>query len=98
MLQIIGWLGCFYLLIKGLEIGNSQQFRAENGRVSNAGALIAVLTIFGAIGFGAALLLQGDAFPNRSSSAVGSGDLQAAELSKCIEDAKNPEAAAECVK
>jgi len=96
MLQIIGWLGCFYLLIKGLEIGNSQHFRAENGRVSNAGAMIAVLAIFGAIVFAAAFLLQGDAFPNRSSGAT--PEAQASELSQCIQQAKTPDAAAECVK
>lgn len=62
LLQIIGWLGCLYLAVKGLEIGNGAQFRHESGRVTVAGALIAILAVGGALVFAVAINLQGEAF------------------------------------
>jgi hypothetical protein len=50
MLQILGWLGCFYLIIKGLHIiASADQSKAKS--TQNALAFTGALAILGAIGF-----------------------------------------------
>lgn len=63
MLQIIGWLMCFCLVIKGLEISASNNFRDQDGRSKEFAPLIAALAFLGAIGFGLWLHAQGASFP-----------------------------------
>ena len=41
MLQIIGWLGCVYLVVKALEIAGSNAFRNDKGQMTG-GAIGAV--------------------------------------------------------
>lgn len=46
MLQIMGWLGCLYLIVKGLEILSNKSHRNEAGGLTGA-ATLAVLAAFG---------------------------------------------------
>lgn len=61
MLQIIGWLGCFYLVIKAMEIGSGNQFRDSEGQLKALATGACMLAWFGALAFAVWLLLQGDA-------------------------------------
>ena len=61
MLQIIGWLGCLYLVVKGFEIAGGPNFRNENGWPSSAAKIAATIAWVGACVFALLLLLQGGA-------------------------------------
>jgi len=93
MLQIIGWLGCLYLAIKGLEIGNSRNFQNADGRVTGAGASIAVLSVLGALVFAVALLLQGD-IPAQTAE-HSAGQMTQGKMD-CINSAKTPDEILAC--
>lgn len=60
MLQIIGWLGCFYLVIKAMEmLGNAP--RDEHGKRSAWTDIGAALAVLGAMAFVIMLQEQVDA-------------------------------------
>lgn len=62
MLQIIGWLGCLYLAIKGFEIAGGTNFRDLDGKPTAAAKIAATIAWIGAFVFALLLLAQGNAF------------------------------------
>jgi uncharacterized membrane protein YdcZ (DUF606 family) len=67
MLEIIGWIGCLYLFIKGLEIlGSSahrvRRFESEETRMSVPALLAACFAIAGALLFPFLLRAQASNF------------------------------------
>lgn len=79
LLQLIGWLGCLYLIVKAMEIAANGNFRDGNGRMSNLAMGAAVLCWFGAAGFALAFKAQGEAFPTVTEPATAE--------SSCLESA-----------
>ena len=61
VIQIIGWLGCLYLIVKGLEIASSSAFRNEHGNARSGATAACMVAWIGALVFAVWLLLQGDA-------------------------------------
>ena len=59
MLQTIGYLGCLLLLIKGLELLSSRQFRHHTGERNLLAVITAALAIGGAAIFALVLHQQG---------------------------------------
>ncbi|WP_395393048.1 hypothetical protein WBP07_17895 [Novosphingobium sp. BL-8A] len=64
MLQIIGWLGCLYLIVKCLEIASNSDFRNANGDLKGMPLAACVIGWFGAVIFAVALYLVGASIPN----------------------------------
>jgi hypothetical protein len=59
MLQIIGWLGCLYLLIKGFEILSDSAYGTPEGWLKGTAVLAIALAFIGSIVFSIWLLVQG---------------------------------------
>lgn len=59
MLQIIGWLGCFYLVVKALEIASSDSFRTSDGKMKDRAQVATWVAWGGAIAFALWLYVQG---------------------------------------
>lgn len=55
MLQIIGWLGCLYLVVKGLEIFAQKPDDADTARV-----IAVTLSWLGAVAFAILIYMQGN--------------------------------------
>jgi hypothetical protein len=51
MLQIIGWMGCVYLLVKCFEFWGSNAYRKADGSFSGVAAAGSVVAMLGAIVF-----------------------------------------------
>ena len=68
MLQLVGYLGCVYLVLKGLEILVTALAGREEKNVHNLNLLLALLALAGAIGaaylFVGWFTAQGNAMPN----------------------------------
>jgi hypothetical protein len=62
MLQIIGWLGCLYLLVKGCEIVANKGNRSAEGHLHGGAVIGAGLAFVGAPIFMLLLLAQAGAF------------------------------------
>jgi len=63
MLQIIGWMGCLYLVVKALEILSSNEHQTE-GKFHGTAQAAAVLAIVGAIVFVFLLQAQVEQVPS----------------------------------
>lgn len=59
MLQIIGWLGCLYLIVKALEIAGSNVHKGEDGLLKPQSLVAVLLASVGALAFAAWFLIQG---------------------------------------
>lgn len=57
VLQIIGWIGCLYLVVKAFEIISSNEHRNAEGKLHTAGMVAAIIALLGALIF--VLLLEG---------------------------------------
>ena len=97
MLQIIGWLGCVYLLVKSLEIFSSSNFRNEAGKLKETAILAALVAFWGAVGFAIWLGSPEDS-PTELPGSAESEELDASIKQMCVKFAKTPEAAAECLR
>jgi hypothetical protein len=73
VLQIIGWLGCLYLLVKGLELMGSVDQQEEPSIFSKAAAALAVVGSF----LFAVLLLQQEQTTSSPMEAVPLGGTEA---------------------
>lgn len=73
MLQIVGWLGCVYLLVKSIEIFASSSFRTEAGKLKESAMIGALIAFWGAVGFAIWLSAQGSAGGFGSELSLGSG-------------------------
>lgn len=98
MLQIIGWLGCFYLVVKALEIFASNNFRQETGKLKESAIYAVAIALAGAVSFAIWLSDQGSAFPMSAATNSTHDELSESIAQQCVKFAKTPEAAAECVK
>lgn len=63
MIQLIGWLGCLYLLVKSLEIVSSSAHRTENGKLKATARVAALLGVAGSIVFFYLILSHGFSGP-----------------------------------
>lgn len=59
MIQIIGFMGCLYLIVKALEIASGANFRTEGGSMKDTAVVASLLAWFGAAGFALWLYAQG---------------------------------------
>lgn len=59
MLQIIGWLGCVYLMVKALEIGSATVHRDKLGDMTPTAVVAVLVAGGGALAFGVWLFVQG---------------------------------------
>ncbi|QSR18404.1 hypothetical protein [Novosphingobium sp. KA1] len=98
MLQIIGWLGCLYLIVKALEMAANPAYRDDSGVLKGYAVAACLLAWMGAIGFALWLAAQGASFLGQSPAMPSTDELSASVTQQCIELAKTPEAAADCVK
>lgn len=106
MLQIIGWLGCAYLIVKALEMNARPDFREHNGRLA-ARALWAIsLAILFAGVFVIWLALQGGSFIAPTAATAGEAalasppaDTQVTQAQvNCIANAKTGDESLACTK
>jgi len=70
MIQIVGFIGCLYLLVKAFEIMGSSAHRRESGSLNGAAVLAVLLAILGSVGFAFLLFAQGIVAPVLASGAV----------------------------
>jgi hypothetical protein len=98
MLQIIGWLGCFYLVVKALEIYATNVRDDANGGVTPASVVAIGAAILGAGAFafwiyaqGAAVQSISPAIPATIQAPVGvtPEELFSDEKAKCISQASS---------
>ena len=100
MLQIIGWLGCLYLIVKGLEIaGNASSYKPqvvdpEKMELRSPASVAIVLAFAGAIGLAWWLGAQGGAFEPGAEYSGGS-DLET--YADCLAQADTNEETMACV-
>lgn len=63
LIQLIGWLGCLYLLVKSLEIASSSAHRTEDGKLKATARVAALLGVAGSIVFFYLILSHGFSGP-----------------------------------
>ncbi|MCD1589820.1 hypothetical protein K7H13_03460 [Qipengyuania citrea] len=63
MLQIIGWLGCLYLVVKAFELFSASKHRAEEGSWDTAAMVGGAIALVGAFFFLMLINGQVDAAP-----------------------------------
>jgi hypothetical protein len=81
MLQIIGWLGCLYLLIKGVEILSNSAYRTPEGWLKGSAVIAIALAFIGSIVFSIWLLVQGgEVSITRTNQPYGAGAAPPFEL------------------
>jgi hypothetical protein len=68
MLQIIGWMGCVYLLVKCFEFWGSSAYKKEDGSFNGVAAAGSVVAMLAAIVFFFTLNAQASATSGISSS------------------------------
>jgi hypothetical protein len=68
MLQIIGLIGCLYLLVKGCEFYGNKGYRSEEGLLNGSATIGGLLSVIGSVGFALWLIGQGGAFQSSSSA------------------------------
>lgn len=64
MLQIIGWMGCVYLFVKGLEFIANRSYRNDDGSYGVTATVGSVVSWLGAIVFFFMLNAQAGATPS----------------------------------
>ena len=94
VLQIIGWLGCFYLAFRAVQMGVDRSFRNAEGQVPAEVGLVIMLGIVGAIGFAVWFGNQGSAISQPSPS-LPKDELTQEEIN-CIIDARTTEETLAC--
>lgn len=97
MLQIIGWMGCIYLLVKGFEFLANAGYRNEAGRLKViAGAAVAIAWLSAAVLF-VLLNIQSGSFNRGEALPPGTyPDGKSAAWQRCIEQATNADEAIRC--
>jgi len=106
MLQIIGWLGCIYLVVKALEIAGSNSQRDSEGNMAVSAIAACVISWIAAILFSVWFLVQGGNMGNPMSNMssinpgidVSSYPSGADGYLKCNDDAKDLSERVECGK
>ncbi|WP_144400976.1 hypothetical protein [Novosphingobium sp. MBES04] len=94
MLEIIGWMGCLYFVVKGIEISSSSSFRNEDGSPKRGITAAFMLCWAGAVVFGFLLADQATTVREVQSSS----NLSNSIMEQCIQLAETPEAMAQCMK
>ncbi len=96
MLQIIGWLGCLFLVVKALEIGAGNNFRDERGRLRRNAAVACAVALAGALIFAVWIFVtdtdQGPVVASYDPPVPSSDD----NLKDCIINARTPEDVQAC--
>ena len=77
MLQIVGWLGCLYLVVKGFELAG----HTRDGEVSSMHRVGSALAWLGAVAFAAIIYAQGQAASNALDGFGGLSSPSATDLS-----------------
>lgn len=68
MLQLIGWLGCIYLIVKVLGYTANPAFRKEDGTLNESAKAAVWIGWLAAIGFGFLFLGQGSSMNPTAST------------------------------
>jgi len=89
MLQIIGWLGCLYLFVKGCEALANSSYRTADGGLNGYANTAVVLSFAGALGFALWLLVQGGALKGLGSSSLAAVDYNVDANLPAIDDTLN---------
>ena len=101
MLQIIGWIGCLYLVVKALEIISNSAFRGEDGNLRSYANLACWLAFVGAAFFAIWLYDQGTNGPSIEADDIAEvpapphEDVQV-KVNDCTASAKNDEEMRAC--
>lgn len=86
MLQIIGFLGCLYLFVKGWEIIANKSYRAEDGTLNGAALAASMFAFAGCAVFVIWLLAQGGAFASSKQADVLDQNLVTADMNDTVMD------------
>lgn len=88
MLQIIGWLGCAYLLLRSVQMGFSRDMQDENGKMRDGAQYLMMIGIVVAVVFAFWLGAQGGQFETRPGLAELTQRADEAErVAECMERA-----------
>ncbi|QDP55568.1 MAG: hypothetical protein Unbinned273contig1001_59 [Prokaryotic dsDNA virus sp.] len=88
MLQIIGWLGCAYLLLRSVQMGFSRDMQDENGKMRDGATYTMIIGIVAAAGFAFWLGAQGGQFETQPDLADLRAEADRAErVTECMERA-----------
>lgn len=88
MLQIIGWLGCAYLLMRSVQMAFSRDMQDENGKMRDGAQYLMMIGVVVAVGFAFWLGAQGGQFETRPGLADLSRQADEAErVAECMERA-----------
>lgn len=88
MLQIIGWLGCVYLIFRALQMRFSREFEDDHGRFRDGANYLMLTAILIGLVFAIWLLFQGTEFQTRPDLAELNRRADEAErVAECMERA-----------
>ena len=102
MLQLIGWLGCLYLFVKGLEFFANSAYRDDNGSLKGSAIFAIAIAWLGSAVMFFAFLVQGLAMPGAEASGMTASQVEDAYPEKsaawheCVTAAKDAVEAAAC--
>ena len=97
MLQIIGWMGCVYLLVKGVEFIAHAGYRNEAGHMKITAVAAAVIAWLSAAILFVLLNIQSGSFNGGDTAPPGTYPAdKSAAWQRCIERATNAAEAAAC--
>jgi hypothetical protein len=91
MLQIIGFLGCVYLIVKACELGSSSAHRDTEGALSPSAAAGILVASAGALGFAVWIFVQGASVSNYDLPRVDTsiGDSAASDAKRAVDEAED---------
>jgi hypothetical protein len=95
MLQIIGFLGCAYMIVKALEMTARPDFRNENGFLNGSAVLAIAIAWVAAAVFTIWLLIAGAQVSGAISAGADSATMSQREID-CINGAKGSDEILAC--
>lgn len=102
MLQLIGWMGCIYLLVKGLEFFASSAYRDENGALKSSATIAIAVAWLGAAAMFFAFTVQGFSMSGSGAAGLTASEVEdrypekSAAWHDCVTAAKDAVEAAAC--
>lgn len=96
MLQLLGWLGCLYLLVKGLAMIGDLTLVDGDGERHPATNIAIMLAIAGAVVFAIFFAVQGNAMPDLGLAASSQPAPMDGDYAACLEQATTIEQMSAC--
>lgn len=96
MLQLIGWLGCVYLVVKALEFGCSAAFRDAEGKHHQSAVTAIWICLIAAFVFAILFYVQGQAVGEAAAFGSDGPTTPADAYSQCLDDATTMEEISAC--